>query len=159
MQIKILSLSDEGLADSKRSFKVYIKFLLNKMTTGIAITTPEGKLTLKESNTTLPLFFHKGMVANLRADARGITCREALTLELHRQYMQRVGNNHNRIYLTHVSGNFRGGFTASRLKSFITDFVQKRDGRPNLLDTAIHVEMSLLPSELISHANIWIDNF
>ncbi|KKK49471.1 hypothetical protein LCGC14_3134730, partial [marine sediment metagenome] len=135
------SLSDEGLADSRKSFKVYMNFLMNKMTKGLAITTPTGKTTLKYSDQTLPLFFHKGMVANLRADERGITCREALTLELHRQYMQRVGANHNRIYLTHLNGTFKEGFTANRLTSFISDFVHKRDGRAQLLDSAIHVEM------------------
>jgi hypothetical protein len=141
MQIKILSLSDEGLADSRRSFKVYMNFLMNRMKKGLAITTPTGKFTLQYSSETLPLFFHKGMVANLRADTRAITCREALTLELHRQYMHRVGNNHNRIYLTHLSGDFKSGFTVNRLTDFVRDFVHKRDGRPALLDTAIHVEM------------------
>ncbi len=142
MQMKILSLSDEGLADSRKSLKVYTKFLMNKMTKGLAITTPTGKSTLRYANQTLPMFFHKGMVANLRADERGITCREALTLELHRQYMQRVGANHSRVYLIHLDGVFKEGFTANRLTSFVSDFVHKRDGRPQLLNSGIHAEIS-----------------
>lgn len=115
---------------------------MNKMKKGLGITTPTGKMTLQYANSTLPMFFHKGMVANLRADERAITCREALVLELHRQYMHRVGNNHNRIYLIHLTGTFKAGFTTARITEFIRDFVHKRDGRAALLDTAIKVEIN-----------------
>lgn len=141
MQIKVLSLSDEGLADSRKSFKVYVTFLMNKMSKGLSITTPSGKETLRFSDKILPLFFHKGMVANLRADERAITCREALTLELHRQNLHRVANNHNRVYLTHLSGRFKPSLTSARIENLVEDFIHKRDGRAALLDTAIKADI------------------
>ena len=147
MEIKILSLSDEGLAESNKSFKVYMRFLMNRMTKGIKITTPEGDQTLRYSDGNLPMFFHKGMVGNLRSDARGITCREALTHELRRQFAQRVGDGYDRIYLIHLRGNFGPKFTNSLLTNFITDFVVKRDGRLKLLETAIEVNMDTHNSE------------
>lgn len=142
MEIKLLSLSDEGLADSRKSFKVYVKFLMCKMKKGLAITTPQGSMTLHLPEISMPLFFHKGMVGNLRADPRAITCREVLILEMGRQYAQRVANNHSRIYMTHLRGTFRQGLTDKNLTEFIKDFVHQRDGRHALLDSAIKVELN-----------------
>ncbi len=140
MRMKILSLSDQGLADSNKSLKVYVSFLMGKMRKGLAVTVPTGKMLLRLPETTIPLFFHKGMVANLRADDRGLTCREALVLELARQFAHRLGNDYDRVYLTLLEGVFATRFTETTLTNFIKDFVHKRDGRNALVDTGIKVE-------------------